>query len=137
MLQHHEVKHCIKLVHVLDTEPWTHEAEGVRLLAAVMVPLCDFLHKKSSVHEFVQVAADIAAAIKQLEALSVLHRDISANNIGIFEGRGVLFDFSAGKVGESTLFSQFLLNHIDPEPELLVLFCCQSCLLCFVAWLSR
>jgi hypothetical protein len=107
LLQRHDVKHCIKLVHVLDTGSWSHEVEGIPLLTAVMAPVCGFLQRNSSKEVFVQVAADIAVAIQQLGVLAVLHRDISANNIGIFEGRGVLFDFSAGKVGELTCNNYF------------------------------
>lgn len=118
-------------MHVLDTESWSHEAAGGRLVTAVLTPVCGSLQRNSDEKDFVQVAADIAVAIKQLGSIkdqegvsAVLHRDISANNIGIYEGRGVLFDFSAGKVGE------LKLHYLDPEVGILnlnikdVIFCC-------------
>lgn len=46
----------------------------------------------------VQVTLDIAHAIDQCLEVGVAHRDITLDNIGIVNGRGVLYDFSAAKV---------------------------------------
>ena len=91
--------HCVKLLHVLTSGSWSCTAGDVMYQTAVLAPLCSYLQRKGSrAKEFVQVAADVAAAVQHLQSLNILHRDISANNIGILCGRGVLFDFSAGKV---------------------------------------
>ena len=46
----------------------------------------------------VQVIADIATAIKESAAAGVAHRDVTPNNFGHIDGRGLLYDYSAGKV---------------------------------------
>lgn len=45
-----------------------------------------------------QVVADIATAIDESAAAGVAHRDITPNNFGHIGGRGILYDYSAGKV---------------------------------------
>ena len=46
----------------------------------------------------VQVVADIATAIEGSAAKGVAHRDITPNNLGHIDERGLLYEFSAGKV---------------------------------------
>ena len=46
----------------------------------------------------VQVVADIATAIDQSAAAGLAHRDITPNNFGHIGGRGIMYDYSAGKV---------------------------------------
>ena len=45
-----------------------------------------------------QVVADIATAIEGSAKADIAHRDLTPNNFGHIEGRGLLYDFSAGKV---------------------------------------
>ena len=45
-----------------------------------------------------QVVWDVTEAIATAAGRNILHRDVTPGNFGHVEGRGVLLDFSAGKV---------------------------------------
>ena len=45
-----------------------------------------------------QVVADIATAIEGSAKKGIAHRDLTPNNFGHIDKRGLLYDFSAGKV---------------------------------------
>ena len=46
----------------------------------------------------VQVVWDVTEAIAAAAGRNILHRDVTPGNFGHVDGRGVLLDFSAGKV---------------------------------------
>ena len=86
------------------------------------------------------MVADITTAIKGSAKAGVAHRDITPNNFGHIDGRGFLYDFSAGKVsaqatqichqtldGVLTYCSWHQSLHLTSQQELLLdLACCIS-----------
>ena len=60
--------------------------------------------------------ADIATAIKGSADAGVAHRDITPNNFGHILGRGILYDFSAGKVSAEVTVPCGLVSSSGPSP---------------------
>eukprot|EP00243_Klebsormidium_subtile_P002815 TRINITY_DN15722_c0_g1_i1.p1 TRINITY_DN15722_c0_g1~~TRINITY_DN15722_c0_g1_i1.p1 ORF type:complete len:659 (-),score=121.35 TRINITY_DN15722_c0_g1_i1:163-2139(-) len=65
--------------------------------ALLLVPVAVRLTRELPVQTLAQVTLDLARAIDKCLEAGVAHRDISLDNIGIVDERGVLFDFSAAK----------------------------------------
>ena len=61
----------------------------------------------------VQVVWDVTEAIAAAAGCHVLHRDVTPGNFGDVEGRGLLFDFSAGKVRWPVEWSRRVLLAAD------------------------
>ncbi|GAQ90449.1 Putative protein kinase superfamily protein [Klebsormidium nitens] len=65
--------------------------------ALLLIPVAVRLTQELPVQVLAQVTLDLAHAIDACLKVGVAHRDISLDNIGIMDGRGVLYDFSAAK----------------------------------------
>lgn len=50
-----------------------------------------------------QVLLDVAKALDAAAKMNVLHRDVTPGNFGHVNGRGILYDWSAGKVRHGLL----------------------------------
>ena len=74
----------------------THTEVSRPAVGSSLVPLVHC--RQGSKAGCVQVVADITTAIKGSAKAGVAHRDITPNNFGHIDGRGFLYDFSAGKV---------------------------------------
>ena len=69
--------------------------------------------REASTARSVQVVAGIATAIKGSAAAGVAHRDVTPNNFGHINERGLLYDFSAGKVSaQATQICQQTLDEV-------------------------
>ncbi|GAQ79518.1 Putative protein kinase superfamily protein [Klebsormidium nitens] len=93
MLTAEGVPHLVK---VLASGECTYQ--GRQWHALLLAPYAQRLTMQLGRKLLVQAARDVADAINGCVEKGVLQRDISLDNIGVFEGRGMLFDFSAAKV---------------------------------------
>ena len=75
-----------------------HELRHGRQLNPCRLVLSALAECDEVTRRVVQVVADIATAIDQSAAAGVAHRDITPNNFGHLDKRGILYDYSAGKV---------------------------------------
>eukprot|EP00243_Klebsormidium_subtile_P012048 TRINITY_DN7138_c1_g4_i1.p1 TRINITY_DN7138_c1_g4~~TRINITY_DN7138_c1_g4_i1.p1 ORF type:complete len:692 (-),score=78.26 TRINITY_DN7138_c1_g4_i1:155-2230(-) len=71
---------------------------GATWYAILLHPYADPVTSEDGLELLAQVTFDVAMAIHGCIEAGVLHRDVTANNMGVHNGRGILFDFSAGKL---------------------------------------
>ncbi len=78
---------------------------GVRMFQAewhaiIIKPCGRLLDQGDSPKLYAQATYDVAVALQLCADCCIAHRDVTSNNIIVYDGRGVLCDFSAAKVSE-------------------------------------
>ena len=68
--------------------------------AIIIKPYGRLLDHGDSPKLYAQATYDVAMALQLCADHSIAHRDVTSNNIIVYNGRGVLCDFSAAKVSE-------------------------------------
>ena len=108
-------------VHIFQTE-WH---------AIIIKPYGRLLDYSNSPKLYAQATYDVAVALQLCADRCIAHRDVTSNNIIVYNGRGVLCDFSVAKVSKewAALVQQHVLlisamrSKLSPNVMLRLLVC--------------